>query len=149
MTSVRKFVRAALSAVSVTIAQSVLAAIVATRATSAVAANIIATLVATIPSFELNRRWVWGKEGRRSIGGELVPFLLVTAAGLGLSSLAVAVVSGYVKDFSPPTRTLSIQIASLSAFGTVWLLQFFLLDRVLFRTATPWARRAEGAGVRA
>jgi putative flippase GtrA len=148
MTILQKLVRyAAVSVVSVTVAQTVLAALVATRATGPVAANIIATMVATIPSFELNRRWVWGKQGRRSVGGEVVPFVLVTAAGLALSSLSVAIVSRYVDDLSTTARTLSIQVASLSAFGVVWLLQFVLLDRVLFGPGGSRRSRSDGARV--
>ena len=131
----RKLLRyASVSVVSVTVAQTVLAVLVATRATGAVAANIVATAVATIPSFELNRRWVWGRRGRPSFGREMAPFALTTATGLGLSTLAVAVTSRAVDDFSITSRTLSIQAASLTAFGVVWLLQFVLLDRVLFRS---------------
>ena len=148
MTFLQKFLRyAAVSVVSVTVAQTVLATLVATRATNAVAANVIATIVATIPSFELNRRWVWRKQGRRSLGGEVVPFVLVTAAGLALSSVSVALVSRYVEDWSTTGRTLSIQFASLSAFGTVWVLQFFLLDRILFRQRGPRAPDADPARV--
>jgi putative flippase GtrA len=132
--TLRRLIRyAAVSVVSVTVAQTVLAALVVTRTTSAVTANLIATAVATIPSFELNRRWVWGKRGRRSLGREMLPFALTTAAGLALSTLAVAITSGAVDDFATTSRTICIQVASLAAFGVVWLLQFVLLDRILFR----------------
>jgi putative flippase GtrA len=131
---VHKLIRyAAVSVVSVTIAQTVLAALVSTRTTGAVTANLIATAVATVPSFELNRRWVWGKRGRRSLGREMLPFALTTACGLALSRLAVAITSRVVDDFPTTSRTISIQLASLAAFGVVWLMQFMLLDRVLFR----------------
>jgi putative flippase GtrA len=127
---------AAVSVVSVTVAQTVLGVLVATRATSPVWANIVATAVATVPSFELNRRWVWRRSGGRSLGREVVPFALVTAIGLALSTLAVAFTSHVVDGSSTTTRTLAIQAASLSAFGVVWLCQFVLLDRVLFRGPT-------------
>ena len=39
-------------------------------------ANVIATGAGTIPSFELNRRWVWAKRGTRSLSTEVIPFTL-------------------------------------------------------------------------
>ena len=138
MITLRKLLRyAAVSAVTTTISQTILAVLVATRTTGAVTANVIATMVGTVPSFELNRRWVWDKRGHRSVGGEMLPFAILSAAGLGLSSLAVAIASHYVEHWSTTTRTLTIQLASITAFGVVWLVQFVLLDRILFKRRAP------------
>jgi putative flippase GtrA len=139
--TLRKLLRyAAVSAVTTTISQTILAVLVATRSTGAVTANVIATIVGTMPSFELNRRWVWNKHGRRSLAGEMLPFAVLSAAGLGLSSLAVAIASHFVEHWSTTTRTLTIQLASITAVGIVWLVQFVLLDKVLFkRRATATA----------
>ena len=46
-------------------------------------ANVVATAVGTVPSFELNRRWVWGRTGKRSLRGEVGPFWILSFAGLG------------------------------------------------------------------
>jgi putative flippase GtrA len=132
--TLRRLLRyAAVSVVSVTVAQTVLGVLVATRATGAVVANVIATAVATVPSFALNRRWVWGKSGRASVSREMLPFAIVTAAGLALSTVAVAISARVADDYSTTMRTLTVQAASLSAFGVVWVVQFVLLDRILFR----------------
>src|ERR1700733_9537415 len=64
----------AVSAISTTVSLSILGFLVATRPLSAGWANILATSVATIPSFELNRRWVWKKVGQRSLLAEVGPF---------------------------------------------------------------------------
>jgi putative flippase GtrA len=136
----RQWIRyAAVSGISTGISQCVLAVLVATRATGAVKANVIATMVGTIPSFEFNRRWVWGKTGRRSIATEVVPFAAISAAGLALSTLAVAVASRWADAVALDTtrRTLTVQGANLAAFGLVWIAQFFLLDKVLFRRRKP------------
>jgi putative flippase GtrA len=134
---VRQLIRyAAVSGIATGVSQCVLAVLVATRATGAVTANIIATMVGTIPSFEFNRRWVWGKTGRRSMSTEVVPFAAISATGLALSSLAVAIASRWADAVALDTtwRTLTVQVANLSAFGVVWIAQFFLLDKVLFRS---------------
>jgi putative flippase GtrA len=134
---IRQLLRyAVVSGIATVVSQVVLAVLVATRATSAVEANVIATMVGTVPSFELNRRWVWGKSGNRSLAKEVVPFAAISATGLLLSTLAVAAASRWAEAsaFSDAGRTLTVQAANLSAFGVVWIAQFVVLDRVLFRS---------------
>jgi putative flippase GtrA len=125
----------AVSCVATGLSQTILATLVATRATSPATANVIATLAGVVPSFELNRRWVWGKRGRRSVAKEVVPFTVLSLSGLGLSTLAVWATSRWVDAHHVATawRTLSVQTANLTAFGLVWIAQFVILDRVLFR----------------
>ena len=98
-------------------------------------ANAAATAVGTIPSFELNRRWVWGKSGRRSIAAEIVPFCILSFAGLALSTLAVRITAAWADaaGWSRLSRTLAVEVANVAAFGSLWVAQFFALDRILFR----------------
>jgi putative flippase GtrA len=134
---VRKLLRyASVSAVSTVVSVSILGALVATGATTAGWANVIATSVATIPSFELNRRWVWGKSGRRSVWAEMGPFAVWTFMELGLSTLAVSTASRWASasGFGVGARTFVAEAASILTFGTLWLAQFALLDRLLFRS---------------
>ncbi len=126
---------AAVSCVATGLSQIILASLVATRTTGAATANVIATMAGVVPSFELNRRWVWGRTGRRSVAKEIVPFVLLSATGLALSTLAVWGTSRWADAHGLDTtwRTLAVQAANLSAFGTVWIAQFVILDKVLFR----------------
>ena len=132
----RQLVRyGSVSAISTTISLSVLGILVAGRVMPAGWANVVATAAGTVPSFELNRRWVWNKTGPRSVATEIVPFCALSFVGLALSTFAVAL-AGLWADHaavSTATRTLVVEGANLSAFGLVWLGQFVLLDRVLFR----------------
>jgi putative flippase GtrA len=127
------------SVIATTVSMSVLGTLVFTRTVSAGWANVIATCVATVPSFELNRLWVWRRSGSRSVGAEVVPFALLSLCGLGLSTLAVHVAAGWADDshLSGSMRTLTVEAANLSAFGSLWVVQFVLLDRVLFRAPVP------------
>jgi putative flippase GtrA len=98
-------------------------------------ANVIATAVGTFPSFELNRRWVWGKTGKRSMRGEVGPFWILSFAGLALSTLTVSLAAAWAAraGVDATTRTVVIEAASVAAFGSLWVAQFVILDRVLFR----------------
>jgi putative flippase GtrA len=120
--------------VATVVSQTVLATLVATGAATPVWANVAATAAGTVPSFELNRRWVWGKQGRRSLHGEVLPFVFLTFLGLALSTISVHFAAAWADDHVATTtvRTLVVQVANLSAFGVVWVLQFVILDRILF-----------------
>jgi putative flippase GtrA len=99
--------------------------------------NVIATGVGTVPSFELNRRWVWNHQGRRSLLGQIVPFCCLSFAGLVVSTLAVGVVAGRTSGWGHWSHTAAVMAANLAAYGTLWVVQFQLLNRVLFRTPQP------------
>jgi putative flippase GtrA len=91
--------------------------------------NIAAVSLAAIPVFFLNRAWVWNLSGRSSIRREVLPFWGFTVAGLGLSTLAVAVVS------SMTDSTVAVAAANIGAFGVLWVAKFFVLDEVVFAPA--------------
>ena len=140
MTLLRKLFRyAAVSVVSTSVSLTILAVLVATSMTTAGWANVIATSVGTIPSFELNRRWVWGRTGRRSLWTEIGPFCALSFSGLALSTLAVSVAAGWAASAGLGTaaRTMVADAANVGTFGTLWVVQFVLLDRVLFGRRRP------------
>jgi putative flippase GtrA len=130
-----KLVRySAVSAISTTVSLSILGGLVATRAMSAGWANVVATGVGTVPSFELNRRWVWGKRGRRSLLAEIGPFCVLSFTGLGLSTLAVSAAAGWASaaHLSDTARTFAAEAANVGTFGSLWIAQYVILDRLLF-----------------
>jgi putative flippase GtrA len=96
--------------------------------------NVIATGVATIPSFELNRRWVWGKRGQRSMAAEVAPFWIWAFFELAVSSLLVHFMADHATaaDWSRSVRTVAVEATSIGTTGALWVIQFFLFDRVLF-----------------
>jgi len=140
MSLVHKLARyATVSVISTSVSLTILGVLVATSAVTAGWANVIATAVGTVPSFELNRRWVWGRTGRRSALAEVVPFCTLSFLGIGLSTLAVSVAAGWAASAGLGTagRTLVAQGANVGTFGTLWVVQSILLDRVLFAHRAP------------
>ena len=122
------------SLVSTATSLTVLGALVATDTMTPGWANIVATGVGTVPCFELNRRWVWGRTGRRRVAAEVGPFVALAFAGLGLSTLTVSAAGRWATDAGLDAlgRTVVVELANVVAFGTLWVLQFVVLDRVLF-----------------
>ena len=119
---------------------TVLGVLVSTTTIPAGVANVIATAIGTFPSFELNRRWVWQRTGRRSMRAELVPFWILSFTGLALSTLTVSLAAAWADSAGLDgfARTAAIEAANVAAWGSLWVAQFVILDRFLFRTkATP------------
>jgi hypothetical protein len=72
---------ATVSVIAASISMTVLGVLVATNLTTAGWANVIATAVGTVPSFELNRRWVCRRSGARGLLSEIGPFCAPSFAG--------------------------------------------------------------------
>jgi putative flippase GtrA len=133
----RKLMRyATVSLVSTGVSMCVLGGLVATATLAAGWANVVATAVGTVPSFELNRRWVWRRTGHRSLLAEIGPFCTLSFAGLALSTLAVSLTAAWATRAHLGTggRTLAAEAANVAAFGSLWVVQFVVLDRLLFRS---------------
>jgi glycosyltransferase involved in cell wall biosynthesis len=131
---VPKFVRyTGVSVIATLVSLVVLGVLVRTDLATPGWANVIATLVGTVPSFELNRRWVWRQRGRPLVA-EAGPFVALSLAGLALSTLTVHLAGAWATSigYGPGGRAVVAEAAHLAAFGSLWLLQFALLDRVLF-----------------
>lgn len=126
---------AGVSAIATAVTLTLLGVLVYTRALTPGWANLVATAAGTIPSFELNRRWVWAKQGRRS-AGELIPFWSLSFLGLALSTLDVGWAGTWARQagLGHGAVTLVAELANLATFGTLWILQYLMLDRFLFRT---------------
>jgi putative flippase GtrA len=127
------------SVISTIVSVTVLAASTAGFGFEAWIANVLATAVATVPSYHLNRRWTWDKRDASDLWREIMPFWLLSFAGLVLSTLAVALTDTWLHGahLGEPLRTLVIVIAHLSGFGILWVAQLVLLERVLFRRPSP------------
>ena len=97
--------------------------------------NVVATLVGIALSYELNRRWTWGGrvEGRTPI--QIVSFTAMNLAGLGLSTVAVHTVAVIATehDLTRLLRTAAVELVNIAAWGLLWVIQFLVLDRFVFR----------------
>ena len=101
---------------------------------AAALANVLATSVATVPSYHLNRRWTWAKRDASDPWRELLPFWVLSFAGLALSTVTVAIADSWAgkMHLAPGFHTATILVGHLGGFGLLWVVQFVVLDRVLF-----------------
>lgn len=97
---------------------------------------LFANVVAGVPSYYLNRRWVWGKTGRSHLLKEVAPFWTTAAAGFALAFVGAAVARhlGTTYHLHHLARTTLVLAANVLAWGSLWVIRFFILN-VAFRPA--------------
>jgi len=97
-----------------------------------IASTVFANVVATVPSYYLNRQWVWGKGGRSALTTEIVPFWAMSALGIVVSigGAALARHIGIEHHLSHFTQTLVVLAANLFSFGIFWVLKFLVFNRL-------------------
>ncbi|MDQ1511643.1 MAG: hypothetical protein QOG50_3487 [Actinomycetota bacterium] len=100
------------------------------------AASFIANGCGIPASYLGNRRWVWRRSGRGDLAREVVPFWILSLAGLVASTLFVSYVGTITAAMPATGRAIALPAASVGVFATLWIVQFVLLDRVIFRSRT-------------
>jgi putative flippase GtrA len=99
---------------------------------SEVPANLLANVIATVPSYWLNRRWVWGKGGKSHLMREVVPFWVLSFVGLAASSLAVWGAGALARHHHLHHfgTTVLVNGANLSAFAVLWVGKFIIYNKL-------------------
>lgn len=109
---------------------------------SAQAAAVVAVGVATVPSYFLNRTWVWGRTGPSHLFKEVIPFWVLAFLTLALSVWMAQAAEAAARSLSVSRllQTMIIMIAILIASGVLWAIRFFVLDAVVFGGRKPLNR---------
>jgi len=131
--SLKLFKYAGVSVISTIVSQVTLfLTFVVFRLMSEVPANILANVVATVPSYYLNRKWVWGKGGRSHFWREVVPFWVLSFIGLAFSSLAVYLAGTFARHhhLGHGATTLLVNAANLVSFGILWIVKFVIYNKL-------------------
>jgi putative flippase GtrA len=136
------------SGVTTALSLTILAVLIRFDVTTPSVANVVAAIVCIGPQFALNRRWVWNGNGRGHWRREVMPFWGYSLISLVLSTVAVARAGHWADSIgaSPEQRTMITLGANVLTYGTLWIGQFLLLDKVLFRQVRA-AHVAAAAGV--
>jgi len=94
--------------------------------------TVFANLSATLPSYYLNRKWVWGKGGRSHLTKEIIPFWSLSALGIVVSmgGATLARHISKVQHLSHVEQTVLVLAANLASFGVFWVLKFVIFNRM-------------------
>ena len=101
---------------------------------SAWVSSSLATAIAAVPNYYMNRKWAWGKHGRSHVWKEVVPFWALALLGWALSTFSVYVMERYAKHhhFAHVWSTLSVAVVYIAAFGVLWVAKFVIFNRLMF-----------------
>ncbi len=133
--SVHKFIRYSMvSAVAIVISQVVILICAWLFRFSGVTANAVGAVASTPASYELNRKWAWGKHGKSHLWREVVPFWALTVAGFLGSTVTVGIADSECQSHHVQglLRALVIMGASLFAYGVIWIAKFVIFNRLVF-----------------
>lgn len=114
------------SAIAVACSQAVLVFCSLVLDWDPVPSNVTAVAVSSVPSYLLNRAWVWGRTGKHDWLREIAPFWVFAFVGLGFSTLLVSLASNW------SDATIVLSLANLTAFGILWVGKYLVLDQLLF-----------------
>jgi putative flippase GtrA len=114
------------SVIAIAVSQAILISTHAFLGWDPIVSNVVAVAVSSIPSYLLNRAWVWGRRGNHNWLREVLPFWFFAFVGLGLSVVFVWLATKW------SDATLVVSAANLSAFGILWIGRYVLLDQLLF-----------------
>jgi putative flippase GtrA len=105
---------------------------------SAMECNVIATAVASLPAYYLNRTWTWGKTGRSKVWREVVPFWTISFTAMVLSTAAVGVAAHNADRIASGSlaRALIVNSANLLTYACIWSARYFIFNRYLFGART-------------
>ncbi|HEX4863750.1 MAG TPA: GtrA family protein [Acidimicrobiales bacterium] len=124
---------------------------------SAWVSSSLATAIAAVPNYYMNRKWAWGKHGRSHFLKEVAPFWGLALAGWGLSTFSVFLTERYAKHhhFAHVWTTALVAVVYVAAFGVLWIAKFIIFNKLMFvhrhhheeNQGVP-AKTAGAAGVR-
>ena len=98
-------------------------------------AAVFGNSLAAVPSYYLNRTWVWGKSGRSHLMKEILPFWTITVLGIAFAGWVGHAVGNWAKDNDVVglERALLLLAANAAAFGVFWVGKYIFFNTVLFR----------------
>jgi len=115
-----------ITVVTVGIGQSLILILYVGFDLSPIVSNALAAVAVAAIGFVLSVRYVWSSDLDRRYKVEIPAFIALSICGLVLSSVAVSVMAEAID--SP----LAVNLASASAYGLLWIVRFFMLDRFIF-----------------
>ncbi len=99
---------------------------------SEVPSTVFGNVVATFPSYWLNRKWAWGKHGRSHFWKEVVPFWTMAAIGIAFSIVGAALARHVAIKYNLDhfETTVVVLLANVMSFAIFWVAKLFLFNKL-------------------
>ena len=100
--------------------------------TGIITATLFGNVVAVAPSYYLSRAWAWGKRGRSSLRGEIVPYVGMSSFGMTFSLVGATYARHVVHTHHWPhlINTAIVGGTNIAAFAIFWVLKMLLFNRI-------------------
>jgi putative flippase GtrA len=98
-----------------------------------VEATVVANCLATIPAYNLNRRWTWGKSGRSHLMKEVMPFWIMSSFGIAFSFFGSLFARRIVNTHHlnhTLVGTLIVMAANFLSFAIFWVLKLIVFNKI-------------------
>ncbi len=108
-------------------------------------ATVIGWLAGALPNYWLNRSWTWRLRGRPRFVDEVLPYVAIILVTLVTAVVATNQVDRWLAGSSlgHPVKVALVSATFLAVYGVMFLLRFFLLDRLFARVGHHTADAAE------
>lgn len=95
-------------------------------------ATIFGNLIATVPSYQLNRTWTWGKHGRSHVRKEIIPFWALSIMGIAFSTFGALIARDIVQAHHLHTLVKAFLVATFNvvSFAVFWVLKLWVFNRI-------------------
>jgi putative flippase GtrA len=99
---------------------------------SVIWSTLAGNLVASVPAYQFNRRWTWGKRGKSGFRREVVPFWALTFLGIGVSQIGALWARHEVRahQWSHLVNTGLVAFTNLASFAIFWVLKLIVFNRI-------------------
>ncbi len=94
--------------------------------------TLAGNLIGTLPAYNLNRRWTWGKRGRSHFRHEIIPFWSMSMLGIAFSQLGAwwAKHEVHSHQWSHLFNTGLVTGTNLACFAVFWVLKLIVFNRI-------------------
>ena len=99
---------------------------------SVIWSTLAGNLVASVPAYQFNRRWTWGKRGRSQFRREIAPFWTMTCIGIAVSLLGALWARHEVRShhWSHLANTALVSFTNVASFAIFWVLKLIVFNRI-------------------
>lgn len=99
--------------------------------------SVLGWVAGALPNYWLNRSWAWQRQGRPSLRHEILPYVVIIGLTLLLATVVTRAVDGALThaDTASSARVVLVAGAFLGVYAVMFVLRFFLLDRMFARLA--------------
>jgi putative flippase GtrA len=98
--------------------------------------SVVAWVCGAVPNYLLNRRWTWQRTGRPDPRRELLPYVAIILATLGLAVVVTRAVDAALAESGAGARTTLVAASFLGVYVVMFLARYLLLDRMFTRLDT-------------